>query len=279
MMTNPESTASNPAIERSIRLTRPAVVVLCGPAACGKSTFATRHFRLTQIVSSDRARALVCDDERDQRFSAEAFALVNFIVEQRLRINRLSVVDSTALTPEARKSLLDLARRHGVPCVVFLFDVPLETCIERDRGRERSVGQAVIERQYRLFAQHCSSIEREGFDQVIKLHDDDLDKLRIDVLFRPVPKPSGLGERGAPRRAVFQAHNDRSQRVRHGFASPAPPQSAPRPSPQTPQSAGSSAPMRLDVPPASESQLSPADAPAPKPEPPQDSQGASPKAS
>jgi protein phosphatase len=279
MMTNPQSTASNPTIERTVRLTRPSVVVLYGPAACGKSTFAARYFRLTQIVSSDRARALVCDDERDQRFSAEAFALVNFIVDQRLRINRLSVVDSTALTPEVRKSLLDLARRHGAPCVVFLFDVPLETCIERDRGRERSVGQAVIERQYRLFAQHCSNMEREGFDQVIKLDDDDLDKLRIDVLFRPVPKPSGPGERGGPRRAAFQARNERREGVRRGPAPAAPPQSAPRPSPQTPQSAGSSAPLRPDVPPASETQLSPADAPAPNPELPQDSHGASPKAS
>src|SRR5215831_5552424 len=108
MVTNPQSAAGSP--EHRVRLIRPSVVVLCGPAACGKSTFAARHFRPTQIVSSDRARALVCDDERDQRYSAEAFALVHFIIEQRLSINRLCVVDSTALTPESRKRLLNLAR-------------------------------------------------------------------------------------------------------------------------------------------------------------------------
>jgi len=41
--------------------------------------------RPTQIISSDWARALVCDDARDQRFNVQAFALVHFLVEQRLR--------------------------------------------------------------------------------------------------------------------------------------------------------------------------------------------------
>src|SRR5207249_10899836 len=72
--------------EKTIRLLRPSVVVLCGPAACGKSTFAVRHFRPTQIISSDHCRALVCDDEQDQRFQPQAFALLHFIIEQRLNI-------------------------------------------------------------------------------------------------------------------------------------------------------------------------------------------------
>src|ERR1043165_3362479 len=45
--------------EKVVRLFRPSVVVLCGPAGCGKSTFAARHFRPTQIISSDHCRALV----------------------------------------------------------------------------------------------------------------------------------------------------------------------------------------------------------------------------
>jgi protein phosphatase len=206
-------------------------VILCGPAACGKSTFAARHFRPTQIVSSDKARALVCDDERDQRHSAEAFALVNFIIEQRLSLNRLCVVDSTALTPESRRSLFNLARKYGVPCVVFLFDIPLETCVNRDQARERSVGQQVIERQHRLFVQERGNIEREGFDQVIKLSEDDLDKLRIDVLFRPMPKVPGPSERPQPRRAAFRpgAPNQRGHGAQRGPTPPYPRQPALRP--------------------------------------------------
>ncbi len=130
----------------------------------------------------------MCDDERDQRFQAHAFALVHFLIERRLSINRLCVVDSTALTQPARKSLLELARKARVPCVVFLFDVPLETCIERDKARERFVGRATIERQYRLFELAKSSVRQEGFDQVFEIPDEDLERLHIEILFRPVPR-------------------------------------------------------------------------------------------
>ncbi|MBZ5543237.1 MAG: AAA family ATPase [Acidobacteriia bacterium] len=185
-MNSPQSSS----VSRSIRLIRPSVVVLCGPAACGKSTFAAKHFRPTQIISSDQARALVCDDERDQRFQTEAFALVHFLLEQRLSINRLCVVDSTALTAAARKSLLDLARRFHVPAVALLFDVPLEICLERDAQRERTVGPPAIERQHQLFVQAKSAIKQEGFDQVVELSAQDMGNVQTEIVFRPVPRPA-----------------------------------------------------------------------------------------
>jgi protein phosphatase len=174
---------------KSLRLLRPSVVVLCGPAACGKSTFAERHFRPTQVISSDWARAHVCDDDRDQRFNAQAFALVHFLLEQRLTLNRFCVVDSTALTVQSRKELLELARKYQVPATLMLFDIPLETCIERDGKRERSVGQAVIERQYAAFEQSKAAVRQEGFDQVVELQDADLSNIQIEILFRPVVRP------------------------------------------------------------------------------------------
>lgn len=181
---------------KSVRLLRPSIVVLCGPAACGKSTFAKRHFRPTQVISSDWARALVCDDERDQRFNTQAFALVHFLVEQRLTLNRLCVIDSTALTGQARKELLDLARKHHVPATLMLFSASLETCVERDEKRERSVGRAIVERQYQAFEQTRLTIPQEGFDQVVELQEGDLEKVQIEILFRPVVRPEAV----APRR-------------------------------------------------------------------------------
>lgn len=190
--------------ERPIRLLRPSIVVLCGPAACGKTTFAERYFRSTQIISSDWARARVCDDERDQRFQAQTFALVHFLIEQRLSLNRLCVVDSTALTSASRKELLELARKYKVPCVLLLFDVPREKCLERDEKRERKVGPAVIERQYQLFEQAKAGLREEGFEQVVELRDEDLDKAQVEIVFRPVAHgaaPPPRATQGPPRRA------------------------------------------------------------------------------
>ena len=182
-----------------IRLVRPSIVVLCGPAACGKSTFGARHFRPTQIISSDQARALVCDDGRDQRFQTQAFALVHFLIEQRLGLNRLCVVDSTALTPASRRDLLDLARKYQVPCLVFLFAVPLEKCVARDAGRERTVGRAVVERQYQMFEQATASIKQEGFDQVVEIPDAEMEQVRIEIVFRPPAKNPAVPGHPEPR--------------------------------------------------------------------------------
>jgi len=182
----------NESKEKRVRLIRPSVVLLCGPAACGKSTFARRLFRPTQIISSDWARARVCDDERDQRFQTQAFALVHYLAELRVGLNRLCVVDSTALTQHHRKEYLELARRFQVPCVVFVFDVPLEKCVERDRSRSRTVGRPVIERQHLAFGQTKTDIRQEGFDEIIELGEDDMDNVQIEIIFRPISQPPGM---------------------------------------------------------------------------------------
>jgi len=111
---------------------------------------------------------------------------VHFLIEQRLNINRLCIVDSTALKAPARADMLRLATRFKVPCTAFLFDVPLETCVARDMARKRSIGRPLVERQYQLFEQAKHSIHQEGFGQVYVLREQDVDKVRIEILFRPV---------------------------------------------------------------------------------------------
>ena len=41
-----------------------ALVLLVGASGSGKSTFAARHFRPTEVLSSDRCRGMVADDEQ-----------------------------------------------------------------------------------------------------------------------------------------------------------------------------------------------------------------------
>jgi predicted kinase len=211
---SPENTAQE---KISLRLLRPSLVVLCGPAGCGKSTFAERHFRATQIISSDWARARISDDERDQRYNSQAFGLVYFLVEQRLLVNRLCVVDSTALTAQARRELLNLAKKHQVPSTLLAFYVPLEVCIERDEKRPRSVGKAVVERQYQAFQESNATIHAEGFDQVVEFHNGDEQSVHIEVLFRPIvrvphrPEVRGsqrLEESGRPYRPKSSGRGD-----------------------------------------------------------------------
>jgi len=79
------------------------LVVLIGATGAGKSTFARRHFKPTEIISSDYARALIADDENDQTISADAFDLVASIADKRLKHRRLAVIDATNVRAPDRK--------------------------------------------------------------------------------------------------------------------------------------------------------------------------------
>src|SRR4051794_26344754 len=113
-------------LEVGMRISIPelSLVLLVGPSGCGKSTFARRHFRPTEIVSSDHYRAVVTDDESAQHASRDAFELVHHVVEKRLLWRRFTVVDATNLKAEGRKPLLELARRHHYLVSAIVFDLP-----------------------------------------------------------------------------------------------------------------------------------------------------------
>lgn len=127
------------------------LVLLVGASGAGKSTFAARHFRPTEVVSSDRCRALVSDDESDQAASAAAFELVHLITAKRLAARRLTVIDATNLKVRDRRPLLALARRFQAPVVTFAFLLDAATCVARNRERGarggRDVGAKVVAMQ------------------------------------------------------------------------------------------------------------------------------------
>jgi protein phosphatase len=164
-----------------VALPDPCLVILCGPAGCGKSTFAARHFIQTAVVSSDRCRALVADDERDNRASAAAFALFHQIIDSRLAFGRLTVADSTALHPDARRDLRRIARRRVAPVVLVAFNIPEEVCVVWNTGRARRVPRSVIRRQRLQFEEALARVDAEGYEQVVVLGRDDVDGVSIQI--------------------------------------------------------------------------------------------------
>jgi protein phosphatase len=67
-----------------------SLVILIGPSGSGKSTFARKHFRQTEVLSSDSCRGMVCDDENDQTVTHAAFELLHFIARKRLTLGHLA---------------------------------------------------------------------------------------------------------------------------------------------------------------------------------------------
>ena len=146
-----------------IDLPDPCLVVLAGAAGAGKSTFAARHFSDTEIVASDHCRALVADDEGDQRATADAFELVRLLVDKRLARRKLTVVDATSAFRLDRAPLIALARRHHLPAVVIVLDPPLGWCQARNAERDRVVPNRAVRRQWSAVRGTFDGLRREGF--------------------------------------------------------------------------------------------------------------------
>src|SRR5215472_9160974 len=144
-----------------------AIVALVGPSGSGKSSFARKHFRATEILSSDFCRGLVSDDENSQAATNDAFEVLHFIASKRLAAGKLVVIDATNVQPEARKPIIALGREYHCLPVAIVFDLPEKLCQERNRTRpDRDFGRHVIRQQCQRLRRSLRGLEREGFRRV-----------------------------------------------------------------------------------------------------------------
>lgn len=182
-----------------------SLVVLIGPSGSGKSTFASRHFRPTEVLSSDAMRAWISDDENDQSATQDAFDVLHRIAAKRLARGRLTVIDATSVKPDARKPLLDLARRYSVRPVALVFHLPEEVCQERNRHRpDRQVEPFVVSGQIDELRRSLPGLAREGFQRNLWIFRSrgDVDAVRIER--QPVSVPSRRPYAGTARQSFSQ---------------------------------------------------------------------------
>ncbi|MGV9426102.1 polynucleotide kinase-phosphatase [Streptomyces sp. NPDC003656] len=153
---------------RVLPVTDLSLVVLVGASGSGKSTFAKRHFKPTEVISSDFCRGLVSDDENDQSATRDAFDVLHYIAGKRLAAGRRTVVDATSVQQDARRQLIDLARQYDVLPIAIVLDVPEEVCAERNAARpdRADMPRRVVQRHTRELRRSLRHLEREGFRKV-----------------------------------------------------------------------------------------------------------------
>ncbi|NUP06186.1 MAG: polynucleotide kinase-phosphatase [Polyangiaceae bacterium] len=165
----------------NINIPELSLVVLMGPSGSGKSTFARKHFKPTEVLSSDVCRGLVSDDENSQVATTDAFEVLHYIAGKRLAAGKLTVVDATNVQPEARRPLVSLARRHHCLPVAVVLDVPESICRERNVTRaDRNFGPHVIRQQAQQLRRSIRGLEREGFRHVFTLASDDVEQAVVE---------------------------------------------------------------------------------------------------
>ena len=98
------------------------LVILVGLPASGKSTYYFKNLAETHVhVSKD----LLPRGGRQEP-----------LIEKALAAGRSVVVDNTNPSPDARKPLIEIGRRHGARIVGYFFEVDVKTALARNRGRE-----------------------------------------------------------------------------------------------------------------------------------------------
>src|SRR5260370_14137755 len=151
----------------NLKIPKLSLVVLIGPSGSGKSTFARKHFRPTEILSSDACRGMVSDNENDQTATVDAFEILHAIAAKRLAMGKLTVVDATNVQPGARAPLVQIARKYHCLPTAIVLDLPDSLCHERNRGRdERSFGPHVVRQQRSQLRRSLRKLKREGFRHV-----------------------------------------------------------------------------------------------------------------
>jgi protein phosphatase len=166
---------------KQIVIPETTLVVLCGIAGCGKSTFAAKHFLPTQIVSSDECRALISDDAMNQKVTGHAFELWRLIIRKRLLIGKTTIADATNIERGDRKWLINTAHYYNFFATAMVFDLPIETCLSRNANRNRVVPEEALVHQFDLFKESLRTIHDEGFDSVFVIDNARQAVIRVEI--------------------------------------------------------------------------------------------------
>ncbi|HJT74546.1 MAG TPA: AAA family ATPase, partial [Chitinophaga sp.] len=153
-----------------IKIPELSLVVMMGASGSGKSTFAARWFRPTEIVSSDTCRAIISNDENSLDASDDAFDLLHYIVKKRLKRGLLTIVDATNVRPEDRARLVQLARECHVIPVAIVMNMPEQVCVNRNQERtDRSIPSHAIISHVRQLKRGLGKLRMEGFRKIFEL--------------------------------------------------------------------------------------------------------------
>lgn len=156
---------------------RPSLILLVGIPGSGKTAYAHKYVAEhpnTIHIASDNIRKELWGNESIQGDPKEVFSLMKSRAIEALNNGKNVVYDATHMTRKDRADIISACPRF-VKIECHIIWAPIETCIQRDAARERTVGKAVIDRMLRRFQ---SPYYDEDIDEIQIIRPDDWDRAK-----------------------------------------------------------------------------------------------------
>jgi len=153
-------------------MNRPSLILLVGVPGSGKTTYAKKYIseypRTPVHLSSDKIREELYGNESIQGNPAEVFSLMQKRAVEALNDGNDVIYDATNITRKDRASIIGVCPKFA-KIEVHIIWAPIETCIERDAARERTVGKEVIDKMLKRFQ---APYYDEGIDEITVIFPD-----------------------------------------------------------------------------------------------------------
>lgn len=157
-------------------MNRPVLILLVGVPGSGKTTYAKNYIRQnfnTIHLSSDGIRKELYGDENIQGNSGDVFYLMQKRAIEALNDGCNVIYDATNITRKDRAGIIGICPKFA-KIVCHIIWAPIETCIERDTARDRTVGKEVIDRMLKRFQ---AVYYDEGIDDIKVILPDGFNKM------------------------------------------------------------------------------------------------------
>ena len=134
-------------------MNRPTLILLVGIPGSGKTTYAEKYIEEhpgAVHLSSDKIRKELHGDESIQDNPGEVFSIMQKRAIAGLDLGYNVIYDATNMTRKDRAGIITACPKFAkIECHIVW--APIETCIERDAIRNRTVGKEVIDRMLKRF--------------------------------------------------------------------------------------------------------------------------------
>ena len=134
-------------------MNRPTLIMLVGIPGSGKTTYANKYIEKhpgTVHLSSDSIRKELYGNESIQGDPSEVFTIMQRRAIDGLNFGYNVIYDATNITRKDRSYIIALCPKF-VKIECHIIWAPIETCIERDAARKRTVGKEVIDKMLKRF--------------------------------------------------------------------------------------------------------------------------------